>query len=45
MITKTKMWKKIIQELKQADRSKKKLQKIMDLIKETPQDENKNRGA
>jgi hypothetical protein len=39
------MWKKIIQELKQADRSKKKLQKIMDLIKETPQDENKNRGA
>ena len=45
MITKTKMWKKITEELKQVDRSKKQLQKIMDLIKETPQDENKNRGA
>ncbi len=41
MITKTKFWKKVREQLKEADRSKKFTAEIMKKIKETPQDENK----
>ena len=41
MITKTKFWKKVQEQLKEVARSKKITAKIMKKIKETPQDENK----
>lgn len=40
MITKTKFWKKIQEELKEAERSKKFTAEIMKRIKEVSQDEN-----
>lgn len=43
MITKTNFWKKIQTELKEVERSKKLMSKIMKRIKDTPQNENKNR--
>ena len=43
MITKTNFWKKIQKELKEVERSKKFTSEIMKRIKDTPQDENKNR--
>ena len=45
MITKTKFWKKIQKQLKEVERSKQFTAEIMKRIKDTPQDENKNRGA
>ena len=38
---KNKIWKKVREQLKEADRSKKFTAEIMKKIKETPQDENK----
>ena len=43
MITKTKFWETIRLQLKEVERSKKFTAKIMMKIKDTPQDENKNR--
>ncbi len=45
MITKNKIWKKIVEELKEVERSKKITADIMKRIKGMPQDENKNRGS
>ena len=42
MITKTETWKKIQQSLKEVERSKRLMATVMERIKETPQDENKN---
>ena len=39
MITKNKIWKKIVKELKESERSKKITKEIMKRIKETPQSE------
>ena len=41
MITKTDFWEKIKNELREIERSKKFTKEIMNIIKETPQDENK----
>ena len=43
MITKTKVWEFLRQELKEVQRSKKFTEKVMDKIKGIPQNENKNR--
>jgi hypothetical protein len=43
MITKTKFWRTIQKELKKAERSKQLTAEIMKMIKDMPQDENKNR--
>tara|TARA_R110002110_G_scaffold105026_1_gene264430 strand:- start:230 stop:367 length:138 start_codon:yes stop_codon:yes gene_type:complete len=45
MITKTEIWGKIKQELIEYKRSKSFTTNLMKIIKEVPQDENKNRGA
>lgn len=42
MITKTSLWKKIVEELKETERSKQITSQIMRRIKETPQNENKS---
>ena len=41
MITKTKFWEKIRKELKEVERSKKFTAEIMNIVKDVPQDENK----
>jgi hypothetical protein len=41
MITKNKFWKKIREELKEVERSRKFTIEIMNIIKDIPQDENK----
>jgi len=43
MITKTKFWRTIKKELKEVERSKQFTAEIMKMIKDVPQDENKNR--
>ena len=43
MITKTKFWEVIREELKNSDRSKKIMAQVMNTIKDIPQDENKIR--
>tara|TARA_R110000796_G_scaffold67777_1_gene155554 strand:+ start:4078 stop:4215 length:138 start_codon:yes stop_codon:yes gene_type:complete len=45
MITKNKMWNLIRKELVIAERSKKLTQKVLEKIKDIPQDENKDREA
>lgn len=43
MITKTKIWKSIREQLKETERSKRLTKAVMNRIKELPQDENKNK--
>ena len=45
MITKSKVWKNIVQGLKEVERSKKITADIMKRIKGIPQNENENRGS
>jgi hypothetical protein len=45
MITKTKFWKTIKQQLKEVERSKHFTAEIMKRIKDIPQNENENRGT
>lgn len=45
MITKTKFWKTIQEQLKEVERSKQFTASIMELVKEIPQDENINQGT
>jgi ribosomal protein L18E len=42
MITKTKFWQEIKKELIEAERSKRIMLEIMKIVKDTPQDENKD---